>query len=46
MNNFDFSKMQESALPDEVKTLVVLLLEGRVKSLIIVAELQEGVGFM
>jgi hypothetical protein len=46
MNNFDFSKMQERALPDEVKTLVVLLLEGRVKSLIIVAELQEGVGFM
>lgn len=46
MKNFDFSKMQESALPDEVKTLVVLLLEGRVKSLIIVAELQEGVGFM
>lgn len=46
MKNFDYSKMQESALPDEVKTLVVLLLEGRVKSLIIVAELQEGVGFM
>lgn len=46
MSQFDFSKMQESALPDEVKTLVVLLLEGRVKSLIIVAELQEDVGFM
>lgn len=46
MSQFDFSKMQESALPDEVKTLVGLLLEGRVKSLIIVAELQEDSGFM
>ena len=42
MNKLDLSKMQESVLPEEVKTLVSLLLEGQVKTLIISAELQEN----
>ena len=46
MKKFDISNMQADALPDEVKTLVVNLLEGRVKSLIIIAELQDQAGFL
>lgn len=34
--------MQADALPREVKELVVNLLEGRVKSLVVVAELDDG----
>ena len=45
MKKFDISNMQADALPDEVKTLVVNLLEGRIKSLIIIAELQDQAGF-
>ena len=46
MKKFDISNMQADALPDEVKTLVVNLLEGRIKSLIIIAELQDQAGFL
>jgi len=46
MKKFDISNMQADALPDEVKALVVNLLEGRVKSLIIIAELQDQTGFL
>lgn len=40
--NLDFTHIDASPLPDEVKELVSGLLEGRVKTLIVVAELQDN----